>query len=111
MILVTSSPFFGMRCAMSGVKTFRLGGAGGYSIRAIGHAPTRRDQSPVYERVQLFSDVLGEKVFEIELTDRNVAEACAAIVSAASLCADDANFLVTLCENALQHRAMQGALK
>jgi hypothetical protein len=40
---------------MSGTqKTFRLGGAGGYSVRAVGHAPTRQGGKPTYTHVDLY---------------------------------------------------------
>lgn len=90
-----------------GKKTFRLGGAGGYSVHAVGHAPTRRGCKPAYETVQLRSDLLGGSVmFDVPLTAENVVGACAAVSAAGSLCEEDIAFLCGLLESALQNSAM-----
>ncbi len=91
---------------MSKQKTFRLGGAGGYSIRAVGFAPERRDQKPVYESIQLWSDELGEPLFDLPLTTNNAADACAAVSAAGSLGDEDVAFLCGHIEGAVLHRPL-----
>lgn len=39
------------------LKTFRLGGCAGYSIRAVGHAPQCKGDKPAYTHVQLYQEI------------------------------------------------------
>lgn len=90
-----------------GKKTFRLGGAGGYSVRAEGYAPQRFGQPRSYHTIELWCDDKPERLNYVNLpTTPPQMKALMSVINDVKISGDDKLYLWSLVMEAWKLRVM-----